>query len=519
MHLTKVLNIVLLALFYNITFCDSLKILAITPHVGKSHQLVFEPLFKKLVSVGHSVTLITRYPMNLDSPKWRDIPIGSEDTNTTELFDFSLLTGTRLDRYGCPLLLAEAARLSCSEGLSHPNLQRFLKEDNHFDVVLMEVFNTNCFMGIATKYNVPVIGIHSAGWMPWMYQWFGVPYHPGYITDHFLGNTQPMDFLERLENTVGHIYNNAIYKLVMGWYGSYLSNKYVGVDLYENGDIMKNLSLLLINTHFSLNLPLPIGPNVVEIGGIHLESKPNKKLPQDMEKFITDSKHGVIYMCMGSTIRGSSFPESKKQTFLKAFSKLPQRVIWKWEGEMTGRPDNVFVTRWAPQRDILCHPNVKLFITHSGLLGTLEGVDCGKPMLLLPQFGDQFTNAAAVEKVNGGIKLLLSDVTEEILTKTLQNLLSERYFKNAQYLSERFKDRPVSPMNTALYWIDYVVKYNGAPHIKSGAVDLPLYQYYLLDVIAVIFIWLLVWSYLIYLGLKSVVKRCWKRQNKDKKLD
>lgn len=60
-------------------------------------------------------------------------------------------------------------------------------------------------------------------------------------------------------------------------------------------------------------------------------------------------------MSMGSLLKGSSFSKEKQVPFLKAFSKLKQRVIWKWENDqMDGKPPNVLLTAWVPQRDLLC---------------------------------------------------------------------------------------------------------------------------------------------------------------------
>jgi glucuronosyltransferase len=40
--------------------------------------------------------------------------------------------------------------------------------------------------------------------------------------------------------------------------------------------------------------------------------------------------------------------------FLEAFSKLKQRVLWKWETEsLPGQPSNVKLGKWLPQSDIL----------------------------------------------------------------------------------------------------------------------------------------------------------------------
>lgn len=74
---------------------------------------------------------------------------------------------------------------------------------------------------------------------------------------------------------------------------------------------------------------------------------------QDFEKFLNESKDGVVYFSMGSLLRGESFPEEKRNAFLYAFSKIPQRVLWKWEGdELPGKADNIRISKWMPQRDI-----------------------------------------------------------------------------------------------------------------------------------------------------------------------
>ena len=56
---------------------------------------------------------------------------------------------------------------------------------------------------------------------------------------------------------------------------------------------------------------------------------------------------------MGSLLRGDSFGERKRKALLNAFAELPQRVLWKWEGDFSEKPDNVMNLKWMPQRDIL----------------------------------------------------------------------------------------------------------------------------------------------------------------------
>lgn len=73
-----------------------------------------------------------------------------------------------------------------------------------------------------------------------------------------------------------------------------------------------------------------------------------------MKKFLDGAKNGAIYFSLGTNVNGSTMPIEKKKAFLDAFAELPQRVLWKWEsGVIEGKPDNVFVSKWFPQQDIL----------------------------------------------------------------------------------------------------------------------------------------------------------------------
>ena len=38
------------------------------------------------------------------------------------------------------------------------------------------------------------------------------------------------------------------------------------------------------------------------------------------------------------------------------------------------------------------HKNVKAFVTHGGMIGTLEAISCGVPMIGIPVFEDQHHN-------------------------------------------------------------------------------------------------------------------------------
>lgn len=109
-------------------------------------------------------------------------------------------------------------------------------------------------------------------------------------------------------------------------------------------------------------------------------------------------------------------PQRIRQIFINVFSTLKQRVIFKWETEeMEGKPENVLLKKWCPQQDILAHSNVKLFITHGGLLGTQESLSAHVPMLYIPGTVDQAGNANNAEMLGCGLTLNWATLTEEDL--------------------------------------------------------------------------------------------------------
>ncbi|KAK4833704.1 hypothetical protein QYF36_002791 [Acer negundo] len=58
-----------------------------------------------------------------------------------------------------------------------------------------------------------------------------------------------------------------------------------------------------------------------------------------------------------------------------------------------------FIVSWAPQEEVLAHPAVGGFLTHSGWNSTLESINAGVPMICWPQIADQQVNSRCVSEV------------------------------------------------------------------------------------------------------------------------
>lgn len=67
---------------------------------------------------------------------------------------------------------------------------------------------------------------------------------------------------------------------------------------------------------------------------------------------------------------------------------------------------------------------MKLFIYHGGLLGILEAMRGGVPIVGIPVYGDQARNIASIKAVGAGEKLDLSDLNYENIYNTVSKVLN-----------------------------------------------------------------------------------------------
>nr|AAL48556.1 RE03265p [Drosophila melanogaster] len=261
-------------------------------------------------------------------------------------------------------------------------------------------------------------------------------------------------------------------------------------------EITRNFALILVNQHFTMAPPRPYVPNIIEVGGMHVDQQP-KALPQDLEDFIQGAgEHGVIYFSLGTNVRSRNLSKDRRKILIDTFASLPQRILWKFDAdELSDVPSNVLISPWFPQQDILAHPNVKLFITHGGLQSTVECIHRGVPMLGLPFFYDQFRNMEHIKAQGIGLVLNYRDMTSDEFKDTIHQLLTEKSFGvKAKRTADRYRDQPMNPLDTAIWWTHYVLRHKGAPHMRVAGRNLDFITYHSLDVLGTFL--LAVWAIL-----------------------
>ncbi|XP_075799025.1 UDP-glucuronosyltransferase 2B17-like isoform X2 [Microtus pennsylvanicus] len=238
----------------------------------------------------------------------------------------------------------------------------------------------------------------------------------------------------------------------------------------------------LIRSYWDLEFPRPTLPNVDYVGGLHC--KPAKPLPKEMEDFVQSSgEHGVVVFSLGSMV--SHISEDKANAIAWALAKIPQKVLWRFEGKT---PDtlgsNTRVYKWLPQNDLLGHPKTKAFVTHGGANGIYEAIHFGIPMIGIPLFVDQYDNIAYMVAKGAAVSLDFRTMTRTDFLNALEAVIDNPFYKkNAMWLSTIHHDQPMKPLDRVIFWIEFVMRHKGAKHLRPLAHNLTWYQYHSLDVI------------------------------------
>ncbi|KAL7074204.1 hypothetical protein ACQ4LE_006417 [Meloidogyne hapla] len=180
-----------------------------------------------------------------------------------------------------------------------------------------------------------------------------------------------------------------------------------GVPNFTWKELFTRSSLQLSDSIDRLGWPLSRGPEMVNIGA---HCKNSEKMPEEFSKFIEDeNSEGTIYVAFGTYPEWSLAPKRILSALIGAFKRLNKfKIIFTYNGPpIENISKNIFLTKWAPQLEILAHPKTKAYITHGGLKRFLlkrikifilfksvrEGLCSGVPLIVMPLFAEQAHNA------------------------------------------------------------------------------------------------------------------------------
>lgn len=284
--------------------------------------------------------------------------------------------------------------------------------------------NLYFYPGFGPHFNASTIVISTFGQIKYINDAMHNPQILSMIPHPFLTFTDNMGFYERAVNVLTFVFENWMIRKHQYPRQAALFAKHFKTNLTMYDAFQESVSLAFLNTHYTLNFPVPYLPNLIEIGGFHINEK-TKPLPADIKEFIESAEHGVVYFSMGGNLKPSLMAVQKKKDIVAALSKIKQKILWKWDDDTIEVDRKKFLVRkYFPQDDILAHPNTKLFVTHGGLLSCTESIIRGVPVIGIPIFGDQMMNMARAEAQGWGVTVKYLNLTEESLSWALNEMLS-----------------------------------------------------------------------------------------------
>nr|QIK00366.1 UDP-glycosyltransferase [Xylotrechus quadripes] len=490
-------------------FAEPANILGIFPTPAASHFTLGFRLMKELADRGHNVTVVNPFPQKEPISNYTDVSVETMA---------NVLAGFKKDFYDRESMsfrrsvkfLHNMAYELTHALLAHENFQSLLKSETKFDVIIAEYFMNEALLGVGHIFNAPVVLFSTLPSSALTNHLFANPAPSSYVPYILSSYTGKMDLWQRLSNLAYNAYDTLYKQYHMLPLHDALLKRYISEKLNIE-EVKSNASLMLLNSHPSVSEPVPHTPNMIEIGGFHIS--PPKNLSLELKTFMDDAEDGVVVFSMGSNLKSSDLSENKRIAIAKAFSRIKQRVLWKFEDEdFPGLTENVKIVKWLPQQDILRHSNTKAFITHGGMLSSIEAVYFGVPVIGIPIYGDQKMNIAKAVQSGYAVSIPFNELDEENLLSALNVVVyEEKYAKQAKFLSQAINNQPMNPLDLAVFWVESVISLKGAPYLKSPGVELKWYQISMLDLIIILtladIILFLIFYYIIKHIIHYIIKR------------
>ena len=152
----------------------------------------------------------------------------------------------------------------CSDTLQLPQVIELIKSDKQFDVVIVEaLFGQESLLAFGHRFQAPVIALYASGTYSLIDISKGNPLALPYTPNYQLAYSNKMSFLERLHNavlTTREILFNQFYNIpkheniIKTYFPPYPGSS----NIPSVSDMIKNISLVLINSHSCCSYPRPV---------------------------------------------------------------------------------------------------------------------------------------------------------------------------------------------------------------------------------------------------------------------
>lgn len=228
-------------------------------------------------------------------------------------------------------------------------VQNLLKSNDTFDLIIHQVILCDVLLGLSHHFKAPVVAFSTIGPNEITSMIFGHPLPHAYVSSLFLSYPSEMTFFQRVINTIVSESFQFLFRAMVWRAHDKVLHKHLP-DSPPLSELHLNISLVLMNTHYSLESPKPYMPNMIQVGGIQIV---DEELPEDLKLFLDEAEEGAVLFSLGSNLKSSELPPETLDAILKVFAKFKNKFLWKFENESLVVPENLKILKWLPQRAIL----------------------------------------------------------------------------------------------------------------------------------------------------------------------
>ncbi|XP_063706100.1 UDP-glycosyltransferase UGT5-like [Culicoides brevitarsis] len=400
---------------------SSYKILIIFPTGSYSHQRPQQAVSEGLLEAGHQLTILTPNPIKTTNPNVTQVDI-KFTYEYLKMFDLS----ASIDAYEMLSLVATYFTRMTDGLMNHKEFADIVKNvrNEKYDAVIIEALPHFPLFTAKEIFNTTLIGLVTLEMMPMFHRGLGNVIHPILHPSFFTDVPKNPTLWERIG-----IIHFLIYEMYWEKYDLFpacdsLIKKYFPETSKTSAELAQSLDFVIEGVTPVLGNVRPIVPNTVQVGSLHI--KEPKELPSSLKSYLDNSKNGVIYLSFGSNVKSAHLKPEIRKTIMDTLRKLNYDILWKYENDtIEGKPDNVRIEKWLPQIDLLAHPKIKLFITQGGLQSMDETLARGVPVVVIPFFADQDTNAQKMESYGMGKRLDVNHLTVESFEKTILEVIND----------------------------------------------------------------------------------------------
>ena len=285
---------------WNVDHGSTAKILGLMPIASPSHQIWNRALMLALAARGHQVTVLSPDPGKQPVANHTDIVI-EKAYEKIEESEYNYETMSTKTFFENSYMWFHWGQENCEFGVASKGAQKLmaLKDKENFDLIIIDLTLEECFLGFVPIFgNPPVIAVTAYLSPPWYSTFVGNPQLLSFTNSYILPFTDHMTFFQRIANFMMHnyvLYYRKFYHLPIM---DNIAQKYFGNSTPLPSEIEKNISLVMVNTHYSLDYPRPLVPAMITVGGLHIT--PGQVLPNVRNILYFTEMRSTQYMNLAS---------------------------------------------------------------------------------------------------------------------------------------------------------------------------------------------------------------------------